>query len=109
MDEAEDLQRRLDNLSDEELERVFAKMRVAVGEKVFADLKGKEDVRMPRAQPKDDGIRQKYGRELQAIEDELENIYKNPLNLWEVMMENPDDVLGEANKNTDDLIDKENQ
>lgn len=40
---------------------------------------------MPRAPSVDSNIRQKYGKELDAIEDELENIYNDPLGVWQEM------------------------
>ncbi len=100
-EEAEDLQRRVDNLTDEQLERVFSKMRNALGQKASEDMvdaleearrqttaKGKRN--MPRATPVDSDIRSKYDRELNAIEDELEKIYNDPLGVWQELITNPE-------------------
>lgn len=97
-DEAEELQQKVDSLSDEELERVFAKMRTAIGVKAFEDLKRPaQQPEMPRAPPKDAAIRSKYKTELDAIEDELANIFKDPMRIWEELKENPEPLLGLEN------------
>eukprot|EP00607_Mallomonas_marina_P002112 CAMPEP_0182432854 /NCGR_PEP_ID=MMETSP1167-20130531/59344_1 /TAXON_ID=2988 /ORGANISM="Mallomonas Sp, Strain CCMP3275" /LENGTH=585 /DNA_ID=CAMNT_0024620863 /DNA_START=48 /DNA_END=1802 /DNA_ORIENTATION=+ len=107
-EEAEELQQRVDKLTDEELERVFAKMRSAAGGKVFNELKKKKELKLPRATPKDNEIRQKYASELDAIETELENIYKDPMSIWEQLQDNPEPLLDGNNvndmKNDDDSI-----
>ena len=100
-EETEDLQRRIDNMTDEQVEKVFAKMRGALGEKASAEMadsleearklttsKGKRE--MPRAKPVDDEVRKKYDRELNAIEDELEKIYNDPLGVWQELITNPE-------------------
>jgi hypothetical protein len=35
-------------------------------------------------------VRSKYASELNAIEDELEKIYSDPLGVWQELMANPD-------------------
>lgn len=82
-EEADDLQNRLDQLTDEQVEKVFAKLReslgqglqdefsVAMQEKKLAEqaLRAKAPQRvMPRSQSLDPKIRAKYNRELTAIE-----------------------------------------
>jgi len=97
-EEAADLQKRIDDLSDEQLEAVFAKMRVALGEKAKQQLGSAIEEKkstmgakkMPRAEVADEAIRKKYNQELSAIEDELEKIYSDPLGVWQELMKNPD-------------------
>lgn len=119
--EADELQQKVDSLTDEELERVFAKMRIAVGAKVFEDLRRPAQPDMPRASPKDTAIRSKYKTELDAIEEELASIYKDPMKIWEELQENPEPLLDgdgdggipggndDREKLTDKLIDKDLQ
>ena len=61
---------------------------------------------MPRAAVVDPEIRKKYGKELDAIEDELEKIYSDPLGVWQELMANPDKFLDE---NPKDLTDEPKQ
>ena len=88
-------------MTDEQVEQVFAKMRGALGEKASAEMsdalkqarklttsKGKRE--MPRAKPVDNEVRKKYDRELNAIEDELEKIYNDPLGVWQELITNPE-------------------
>ena len=103
-EEAAELQGRLDNLSDEQIEEVFARLRSALGDKMKDDLgKAIQDSRssgskgikaMPRAQSVDPAMRTKYATELNAIEDELEKIYSDPLGVWQELMANPDKYGG---------------
>ena len=53
---------------------------------------------MPRAAPLDPSVRKKYGKELSAIEDELEKIYNNPLGVWQELMTDPDKYLSETDR-----------
>lgn len=119
-DEAEDLQRRLDDLTDEELERVFAKLRATIGTEVGADLSeataeyrkakggsGGQYIKMPRAPVVDSDIRNKYKSELDAIESELETIYRDPIATWQDIVNSPDkffesleDIVGESDSKT---------
>lgn len=114
--ETEDLQRRIDNMTDEQVEKVFAKMRGALGEAASEEMadaleearklttsKGKRE--MPRAQPVDDEVRKKYNRELNAIEDELEKIYNDPLGVWQELITNPESF--DESENPDKLADGE--
>jgi len=97
-DEAEDLQRRLDNMTDEQVEQVFAKLRTALSDKMKSDLevaieKNKADKglkTMPRAAVNDPAVRSKYSSELNSIELELEKMYSDPLGVWSELMANPD-------------------
>ena len=97
-DEAEDLQRRLDNMTDEQVEQVFAKLRTALSDKMKSDLevaieKNKADKglkTMPRAAVNDPAVRSKYSSELNSIENELEKMYSDPLGVWSELMANPD-------------------
>ena len=51
---------------------------------------------MPRAVPVDPAMRQKYNKELEAIEDELERIYADPLAVWTEFMKSPERFLNEG-------------
>ena len=115
-EETEDLQRRIDNMTDEQVEKVFAKMRGALGEAASEEMadaleearklttsKGKRE--MPRAKPVDDEVRKKYNRELDAIEDELEKIYNDPLGVWQELITNPESF--NEDENPDKLADGE--
>lgn len=101
-EEADDLQRRLDNLTDEQIEQVFAKMRAALADKMKEDLSQAIEAKkaiagknsMPRAAVNDPSVRSKYASELNAIEDELEKIYSDPLGVWQELMANPDKYGG---------------
>ena len=48
---------------------------------------------MPRTEALDREVRKKYDRELNAIEDELEKIYNDPLGVWQELISDPDKYL----------------
>lgn len=51
--------------------------------------------KMPRAPPVDPEMRKKYKTELDAIENELDRIYSDPLGVWQEFMANPEKFLEE--------------
>eukprot|EP00596_Hydrurales_sp_CCMP1899_P010110 CAMPEP_0119044252 /NCGR_PEP_ID=MMETSP1177-20130426/29949_1 /TAXON_ID=2985 /ORGANISM="Ochromonas sp, Strain CCMP1899" /LENGTH=566 /DNA_ID=CAMNT_0007014065 /DNA_START=229 /DNA_END=1929 /DNA_ORIENTATION=+ len=112
--ESEQLLSSLDTMSDEEVAAVLGKLRTGVSERIqdevsdalFADAlsKNKKEIneniqkelkKMPRAPSVDPEIRKKYGKELDAIEEELERIYSDPLGVWQELMKNPEKFLKE--------------
>ena len=99
-EDADDMLNRLDNLTDEEVERVFAKMRQSIAsaakERLGASIEERRSSMKPppRAAPQDPEVRRRYEKELSAIESELESIYRDPLKVWEEIMLNPDKYLG---------------
>ena len=117
--DADDLQRRLDNMSDEQIEKVFSKMRASLGSKMVDNpdgaMKGSVDEideaikaaklakttsnvpsrRLPKTEALDPEIRKKYDRELNAIEEELEKIYNDPLSVWQELIADPDKYLSD--------------
>ena len=124
--EAEVLTKSLDDMTDAEVTNMLMKLQQAVGGKLKDELSdalmsgmnmngndddmtknggigvGSTDKIMPRARAIDPTIRQKYDKELNAIEDELEKIYKDPLGVWQELMKNPE----KFNEN-EDIIDPE--
>lgn len=52
--------------------------------------------KMPRAAPVDPEMRKKYNKELDAIENELEKIYSDPIGVWTEFMKNPEKFLEEG-------------
>ena len=62
--------------------------------------------KMPRAAPVDPAMRAKYNKELDAIENELEKIYSDPLGVWTEFMKNPERFLNEGE--IGDLAEDEN-
>ena len=121
--EAEKLQDSLDDMTDEEVAGVLSKLRAAVSDRIKEEvsdamiasgisrknatpngqnspnINGNSDEndskRMPRAPSVNPEIRDKYEKELNAIEDELEKIYTDPLGTWQEMMANPERFLEE--------------
>merc|ERR1711959_455386 len=115
-EDAADLQRRLDNLSDDQIEKVFSKMRDSIGSKLGDGIgDSNEDAmdeaikaaklakassnatpkKMPRSEALDPEVRKKYDTELNAIEEELEKIYNNPLDVWRELIKDPDKYLSD--------------
>ena len=118
-EDAEDLQRRLDNLSDDQIEKVFSKMRGSLSSKMVDDLEsnmksGKDEIeeaiqiaklakatsnapprKLPKTEALDPEIRKKYDRELNAIEEELEKMYNDPLGVWQELITDPDKYLSD--------------
>ena len=108
-EEAEDLQRRLDNMSDEQVEQVFKKLRESVGEKM-RELGLDEDVvsdneiekakkqleaqrvkkELPKTEPINKAVREQYENELGDIEKELEKMYNDPLGVWRDLLKKSD-------------------
>ena len=86
-EEAEELQSRLDNLTDEQVEKVFAKLRQSLGEKFRGEIRNNMETKsMPRAPPLNPEVREKYDQELSAMEDELEKLYSNPIGVWQDLL-----------------------
>jgi len=113
-EEAEDLKRRIDNLSDEQMEKVFAKMRKSLSEKTAESMFNLQKAaassspstsKMPRSQPLDPKIRQKYNSELTAVENALEELYNDPLKVWQEMVTNPDKFGGKDKDDINKIID----
>jgi hypothetical protein len=104
--EAEKLQDSLDDMTDDEVAAVLAKLRNAVSDRIKEEVsdamtasgmsRGEGEVKkMPRAASVNAGVREKFSEELTAIEDELEKIYSDPLGTWQEMMANPEKFLEE--------------
>lgn len=115
MEEAADLQQRLDSMSDEQVEKVFEKMRKALASRAKDDVaaameqrRGAEGARapMPRPQVTDPAVRKKYEAELGAIEAELEGMYADPMKVWKDIMLNPDKFMAGKALTVDDLEDE---
>lgn len=95
VEEAAELQSRLDNLTDEQVERVFEKMRQSLGDKMRNELRTAIETKraegdtqgkgssMPRTKPLDPAVRAKYDAEFSEVEEELERMYNDPLGVWQ--------------------------
>jgi hypothetical protein len=113
--EAEKLQDSLDDMTDDEVAAVLAKLRSAVSDRIKEEVSDAmmasgisransmpngnggeiEPKKMPRAPSVNPEVREKFDKELSAIEDELEKIYSDPLGTWQEMMANPEKFLEE--------------
>ena len=108
--EAEKLQDSLDDMTDNEVADVLSKLRAAVSDRIKEEVSDAmvargisrgttdptgDEKKMPRAPTGDPAVREKYEKELNAIEDELEKIYSDPLGTWQEMMANPERFLEE--------------
>ncbi len=110
--EIAELQRRLDAVSDEELEKLFkgsAKFASVIPPEVDMFRVGQQlttnspKKRYPKARPLNPEIRAKF-EELDAFEAELEKLYDNPLAVWEDIIKNPDKFI-DPDDTRDDGID----
>ena len=90
-EDAMELQNRLDNLSDEQMEEVFAKMKGALGNRLKEKLSSSMEKSRPAADP---AVRKKYGSELSSIEGEIDKILSNPLDVWNELMKAPERYMG---------------
>jgi hypothetical protein len=89
-EEASKLQDKLDSLSDEQIEKVFAKMKTSLSEKMKENIEKKLENKtgntsFPKSKVVDKSVREKYNKELTIVEDELGNslfyiIQRNILN-----------------------------
>ena len=110
VEEADELTRSLDDMTDAEVQRVLNQLKNAVTSKlkdeVVQSIKTRKDEviqssatkapkKMPRAKPLNPEVRAKYSKELDAIEDGLEKIYSDPISVWQELMANPDKYLGD--------------
>lgn len=100
--EAEDLQRRIDAMTDEQLEKVFAKMRSTMGDKLEEELgkKLKEKMnesytsrKLSESETANPELRKKYSEELELIEEELEKMANDPLSVWSALATDPTKYL----------------
>jgi regulator of replication initiation timing len=91
-EEVDDIDKRLDDMTDEEVALAIAKMRSVLNKKLPSPGSSRK---MPRAPSVDPEIRKKYGSELSAVEDELEKIYNDPLGVWQELMANPEKYVDE--------------
>lgn len=55
-----------------------------------SDTSNNSNVKYPKSQPSDPKVREKYKTELEQFESELENLYRDPLAVWQDMVMNPD-------------------
>lgn len=55
----------------------------------------KNPPKLPRSKPLDANVRSKYDRELNAIEDELDKLYSDPLSVWQKLLAEPDKYLSD--------------
>ncbi len=75
-EEASKLQDKLDSLTDEQIEKVFAKMKTSLSEKMKENIEKKLENKtgntsFPKSKVIDKSIREKYNKELTIVEDEL--------------------------------------
>jgi hypothetical protein len=113
-EEAEDLQKRLDNLTDEQVEKVFAKMRAALTSRAKEEVQAAMEERrsegggskpvLPKAEVSDPEVRKKYNKELSIIEEELEGMYNDPLKVWQDIMMNPTKFTGDEPRLDDEEL-----
>ena len=84
------------SFSGEVSEALFNKNEI--NDSISRDLKRElgEMKKMPRAAPVDPEMRKKYNKELDAIENELEKIYSDPIGVWTEFMKNPEKFLEEG-------------
>ena len=107
-EEAMSLTNKIDNMSEEQIQLVFKKLRESMKDKLKNEtkessqnemvvlnenLKPTENLVMPRAPIIDPKVRAKYNNDLKSIEDELEKIYQNPLSVWKELLQDPDKYL----------------
>ena len=110
-EEAESLQRKIDDMTDEQVEKVFSKMRAAIGDRVEKELgsklaeKMKETAtsrRMAMEETVSPEIRKKYEKELTMIEDELEKMCEDPLGVWQNLATNADKFIEDQDEKSND-------
>jgi len=90
-------------MTDEEVKKLLSKLQSKVTERVAQEMSKNvmgntptdNDRKLPRTPQQNKEVREKYGRELEAIENELEEIYKNPMASWKKIMENPEKYLND--------------
>ena len=75
-EEALKLQDKLDSLTDEQIEKVFAKMKTSLSEKMKENIEKKLENKtgntsFPKSKVVDKSIREKYNKELTIVEDEM--------------------------------------
>ena len=122
--EAAEIQSRLDDLTDEQVERVFAKLRSSLGQRLVEEAltrkslqsdgvgneqqdkeqegQGKIRKTMPKPPAIDPTVRAKYRTELDEIENELEKMYQDPLKVWQDLVNQPEKFLGEKDDSSND-------
>lgn len=102
-EEVERLQNKFDQLSDEEVESVFRKLRKNFGKQLLRDYQEfkKENPisSMPAVPPKNEVVRSKYQEEFHEVEKELEKLYQDPIAVWQDMLQSPEKwISGEGNE-----------
>eukprot|EP01039_Chlorochromonas_danica_P002672 gene2672-2917_t len=102
-EDVERLQNKFDQLSDEEVESVFRKLRKNFGKQLLKDYQEfkKENPisSMPAVPPKNEVVRNKYQKEFHEVEKELEKLYQDPIAVWQDMLQSPEKwISGEGNE-----------
>jgi hypothetical protein len=109
-EEAVSLQSKIDDMTDEQVEKVFTKMRRSLGKRVEEELGEKLAARMRETAASrrvsmnkiiDPVMYKKYGKELSMIENELEKMCDDPLQVFAELATNPE-ALGGAEPTNDD-------
>jgi len=113
-EEASKLQDKLDSLSDEQIEKVFAKMKTSLSEKMKENIEKKLENKtgntsFPKSKVVDKSVREKYNKELTIVEDELEKMFSNPIDVWSALLENPEKYMGDDEDLLENLTDKDLQ
>lgn len=94
--EIEELQKSIDNLSDEQVERVFSKMRGSLGTKLYEAFNQSfrsKDGKPKKSPPISSFTSSSSDPDLRMIEAELKKAYEDPLSVWKELMANPDKYL----------------
>jgi hypothetical protein len=98
-EEAASLQSKIDDMTDEQVEMVFTKMRRSLGKRVEEELGEKLAARMRETAASrrmsmdeiiDPVLRKKYDKELSMIENELEKMCVDPLKIFAELATNPE-------------------
>ena len=104
-EEATSLQSKIDDMTDEQVDKVFAKMRKSLGERMGEGLGHKLAARMRETaasrrmsmdKTTDPALRKKYDKELSMIEDELEKMCDDPLKIFAELATNNPEAFGGA-------------
>ena len=92
------LESKLNNLTDEEVEKVFQKVRASVTKKLADDMRAKYEssrankpkINLPETTPIDPSLRSKYNDEFKDVEKILEKMYNDPIAVWRDLLKEPE-------------------
>lgn len=103
-EEAMSLQNSIDNMTEEQIVKVFANLKNTLNNQMAVELNEaiekrklpiKSSKKFPKVEPINQNLKKDYEKEFEDFEKELEKMYEDPLAVWDKLLNNADDYLSD--------------